>query len=895
MEKKVKKRVIFVILFILISAIYLYINIRGEYLQIIGIGKQYAEIFKTNLKMKLRLFVSAFLIIYIIAYITTVAIRKGLRKFYIEEKMHMPKLPNKSISFAFAVIGSIIVVNTLYEKFILCFSNVWFGQGDPIFNIDIAYYMFVFPFVNIVIKYIAIYFAILSIYTIAYYIIVINTAFKKGINFESIKNNTFVKHITFNILLVVFMISLLVLIGITNITNEGFMKTQDGTTIYGAGLVEITIKGIGYLIFSLFIIICTVSGLKKIKTGDYKKGILKFILIPVYLVVMFLLIISTEFIYLRNNEFDKEKQYIKYNIDGTKSAYNIKISEYNIENSGTINADDVINNKFVFDNVNLLSEEAVLEHLAEYNTNLGYYSFNRANAGIYNNELVYVAPREIISNNTRTYKNKTYQYTHGYDVIVASASELENTGTLKYRRNGFNKNNEFININEPRIYFGLQTHDGIITKSGEELEYDYPITSTLNVYNAYDGQAGIHLDFVDRFILGLKEGNLKLAFSAEVGEESNIILSRNILERAKKILPYIEYDPEPYLIISDNGKLVWVLDGYTVSNQYPYSQKTNIQYNEQSYRKINYIRNSVKVFIDAYDGTMEFYITDRTDPIIMAYWNRYSSIFEDLDKQIPEVYKNHLVYPKFLFNIQAKQLERYHDVQAEVLYRADDVWSISKEKESPTNKNTTTKNVLPYYVVAKTVDNSEPKLSLIIPYTINGKQNITSYLVGTDNLTLYRFDKDNMILGTTQLERLIEEDEIISKEIEALKVAGTKIEKKLYVIPVNEKLLYVEPIYQVLINESKVPLLKKVVVASGDKVAIGGNIKEALENLLSQEAVNIELDQETVEYLINEIIKANKNLEESNQSNDWTMIGKDIERLQDLIYRLEQARTRELI
>ena len=151
-------------------------------------------------------------------------------------------------------------------------------------------------------------------------------------------------------------------------------------------------------------------------------------------------------------------------------------------------------------------------------------------------------------------------------------------------------------------------------------------------------------------------------------------------------MPYIEYDPEPYLIISDNGKLVWVLDGYTVSNQYPYSQKTNIQYNEQSYRKINYIRNSVKVFIDAYDGTMEFYITDRTDPIIMAYWNRYSSIFEDLDKQIPEVYKNHLVYPKFLFNIQAKQLERYHDVQAEVLYRADDVWSISKEKESPTNK-----------------------------------------------------------------------------------------------------------------------------------------------------------------------------------------------------------------
>ena len=782
--------------------------------------------------------------------------------------------------------------NTFYEKILLCFSNVWFGQNDPIFNLDISYYMFIIPFIKSVIIYLILLFVILTIYIVIYYVLAFNKFFNKGISFATLMKSTFIKQLTANLIIVISLVSLLIIAGIPDMLNEGFMTLQDKTVLYGAGLIEISIKGIGYLIFAIFIIVCIVSAIRKLKENNYKKAVLKMMYIPMYLILLFLVVISTEKLYLRRNEFDKEKQYITYNMENTKIAYNIDIQEIEVENGGTISAEDVENNKDVINNINILDEKIVLDNLQEYYTNLGYYTFNRAAVGYYNNELVYVSPREIVSNNTRTYDNKTYQYTHGYDVLVSSASETESSGLLTYKRNSFNKG-EFINIKEPRIYFGLQTNEVIVTNSEDALEYDYPLTSTTNTYNTYKGQAGISLNFIDRLILGIKEHNLKLAFSSDTNKQSNIIINRNIIQRVKSVLPYIYYDENPYMIITDEGKLVWVLDGYTMSDKYPYSQKMTVSTGNQTIKRINYIRNSVKVFIDAYDGTMEFYITDRTDPIIMAYWNMYPSIFEDINKDIPEEYKEHIVYPQYLYNIQAKQLARYHNIGPEILYRADDVWSIAKESSKNSNKNVSTKEIQAYYTLLRTPNSDKSELGLVLPYTITDKQNIVGYLVGTDKLTIYRFTGDIPTLGTTQLERLIDEDEKISAELATLNVAGTKLEKKLFVVPIENKLLYVETIYQVLINENQVPILKKVIVSAGNKLAIGDDLKTAIKKLISQEAVDIEIEEEDIEYLINEIIEANKNLKESNESNDWTMIGNDIKKLQELINKLEEAKLKE--
>lgn len=518
--------------------------------------------------------------------------------------------------------------------------------------------------------------------------------------------------------------------------------------------------------------------------------------------------------------------------------------------------------------------------------------------GVYNingeNTLAYISPREIISNETRTYNNKTYEYTHGYGTIITSASRTSDSGALSYINSSFENSENSVKISEPRIYFGLQTNDLIAINQNEDKEYDYPLTSTSNNYNTYEGKAGIKLGFFDRLILGIKEKNIKLAFSKDINSETNIIIKRNILDRVKKVMPYLEYDEEPYMIITDSGSLVWVIDCYTTSNSYPYSQVTNLLQDNGMIKRINYIRNSAKVLVDSYNGTMKFYITDKSDPIIMSYWKMYPELFEDLNEKIPEDISKHFVYPKYLYNIQKDILKQYHQVKPEVLYRSDDVWDTAKENTSKVTTLVGT-DIEPYYTIVKTVNNDKATLGLVLPYTISEKQNINAYLVGTYNekgekeLKIYKLNKDSAILGTLQLDTLIEQDEKISVELKAIEVTGTKIEKNIIVIPVNNTLLYVEPIFQVLQNENKMsPILKKVIVASGNKVAIGNNIEEALNNLLSQEAVSIKIETDNIDDLIEEIIKANKNLTQSNQSNDWLLIGQDIEKLQSLITELEK-------
>lgn len=413
--------------------------------------------------------------------------------------------------------------------------------------------------------------------------------------------------------------------------------------------------------------------------------------------------------------------------------------------------------------------------------------------------------------------------------------------------------------------------------------------------SSYTGDRGLKLNFVDRLILGIKTGDLKLAFSSEVTSDSKILINRNVIGRAKTAMPYLIYDENPYTVVTDEGKIVWVLDAYTVSGAYPYSQYETIKHDNIK-EKINYIRNSVKVIIDAYDGTMDFYITDTTDPIAVAYRKVYPTLFKDKDESIPGSISEHFVYPQFLYEVQAELLKTYHNVKPDILYRTDDLWDYSKYNTTIVSKSSGA-ILKPYYTMVKS--DGEDKIGLLQIYTPSSKQNMISYLVGTtegenNKLKLYKFSEDSNILGTMQLDKQIEQDETISAEIQALNKTGTKVTKDMVVVPIENTLLYVESIYQTMLNESKVPALRKIVVASGNKVAIGNNLEEALENLLSTDATDIEIDNtDDIDGLIDTIVKANKNLTESTESNNWEMIGTDIKKLQDLIKSLETMKAAE--
>ena len=392
----------------------------------------------------------------------------------------------------------------------------------------------------------------------------------------------------------------------------------------------------------------------------------------------------------------------------------------------------------------------------------------------------------------------------------------------------------------------------------------------------------------------MEKGNLNLAFSGDVTSNSKILVNRNVIERAKKALPYLIYDENPYTVVNNEGKIIWVIDAYTTSSNYPYSQYTYIEH-DNTKEKINYIRNSVKVLVDSYDGTISFYITDRTDPIAMAYEKIYPNLFKAKEEQIPEDISSHFVYPKYLYEVQAKMLEIYHNVKPDVLYREDDLWEISKFNNTTNSKT----KMEATYTMVKT-KNNESDLGLVQVYNPKDKQNLISYLVGVNQngnnkLTLYKYSQDSNVIGPMQLDKQIEEDEAIASELSTINVSGTKITKKMIVVPIENTILYVEPVYQTMLNEkSDIPVLKKVIVASGNKVAIGDNLNLALQKLLSQYAVDIEVENtDDIQGLIEAIIKANNNLTQSNENQNWEMMGKDIQKLQTLINSLEEMENKE--
>ena len=889
-----KMRAIIVIAFIAIYALGTYGSLRGQYLEYVELGEQYVEKFFTDIKYKYSIMGITFVLLSIILYFTNRGIKKGLKPFFEQEKREVPKLPNKSITLIVAAIASVIVSNDLVDKVLLFVSNASFGKTDIIFNLDISYYMFIKPLVEALLSDFVKLMIALSAYMAGYYIIIFNFYFK-AVDRELLRKSKLIKKLLRNAIIVSIGMALQNALNTQNIVTGKFLTLSNGTELTGAGVIESTIQLWGYLILSVIIVIAVIISVKFFAQNKMKKIVYPVAVVPIYLVTLFLVMVGYDFIFVKSNEFDKERKYISENIKSTQEAYNIKVKETSIEYSGTIKEDEVEKNDDVIDNITIVNKELVKKSLKDTQTETGYYIYNSVSLAKYNingkDQLTYVAPREA-ENNTISYNNKTYEYTHGMGQIIASATSVTEDGNVEYLQKDISGSDNMLEVKEPRIYYGVETNSVAVTNTKNKSEYDYTDSDGVEHVNNYDGNSGIQVGFWDRLILAVKNKDIRLAMTSSISSESKILTNRNIVKRAKAVLPNLIYDENPYTVV-DDGKIYWVLDAYTVSDKYPYSTYTEVEY-DGAKRNINYIRNSVKVIINAYDGEMTFYITDRNDPVIMAYLKLYPTIFSDYTgKEIPDGIKQQMKYPKFLYDVQSEMLMVYHNVKEDVLYRNNDIWALTKYGTTSTKSKVAT--LEPYYAMIKTPDNDKSELGLIQMYTQNGKSNITSYLVGSCNgteceLKIYKYPTDSNILGPIQLDNQIDQDETISTELSTIDVTGSKISKDMKIIPINNTVLYVETIYQTMTNEPNQPTtLKKVIVASGTKVAIGNTLEEAISNLLSQSAVNIEItNTEDVDGMIQAIINANKNLTESNDRNDWEMMGSDLKELQSLIDSLDK-------
>lgn len=895
-NQKTKKKHIrrnIVIIISLITFIVTYIGLRGSYLEMREVGDEYLSVFWQNTIYTLITFVINFVFLFFAFFFTNKTIKKSLKVFFDEEKKEIPKFPNKSISFVVALIGSILSTKILLNSALLCFSNSKFGITDPVFNVDLSLMIFQRPFISNIIMYLLAVEITTLAYAVIYSIIILNKSFD-GVSRETITKCNLVKIIKPRVVVIAILVALMIVFTmVINIGNEKFMNVtlSDGSlfALYGAGKSDVTIKLVGYVIFALLAMISILKAYKAIKEKSVRRVVGNVLVVPAYLIILAVVLALYQLIFVGSDVLNANGKYIEKNIEYTKQAYGININENSINYSGTITSQELESNKNIINNIQMVDNQSVLQDLQSTQSTKGFYTFRNTQIEKYNVNnvptLLYITPREI-SNSNASYSGKTYLYTHGYGAVETYAGLLNEDGYIKnLKENVTDTDKEPVSISEPRIYYGLETSNAaVINSSKNEIDYIDDNTNK-EIESNYKGNAGLELNFIDRIILGIKEGDIQLAFSNSLKENSKILTNRNIINRAKSVMPYIKYDNNPYMVINDDDKkMYWVLDAYTVSDYYPFSQKENYTELEE----INYIRNSIKVIVNAYDGTMKFYITDRNDPIAMAYNNMYPTLFAKAEESIPTGISNHFVYPKALFDIQSRVISKYHDIKSEVLYRGNDMWQVAETTIS--GKATTMSS---YYTMCKNSDNQDD-LGLIIPFTAYNKQNIIAYMVGNvengkNTLKLNKFTSNSNVLGPIQIITQINQDETIAQDIASLNTTGTKISKNLIAVPINDTILYVETIYQQMINETtQKPTLKRVVVVSGNKIAIGNNLEQALKNLLSKNASSIEVgDTDNLEELVKGIIKANENVKNSTKNSDWKLMGEDMDKLTGLIDKLK--------
>jgi hypothetical protein len=457
-----------------------------------------------------------------------------------------------------------------------------------------------------------------------------------------------------------------------------------------------------------------------------------------------------------------------------------------------------------------------------------YYEFLDVDVDRYklDNKLrqIMVSPRELDQNQlddkAKTWVNEKLVYTHGYGVVVSPVNKVSNEGLPELFVKDIPSKVEYkeLRIAQPRIYFGEQSNDFIVvnTKSNE---FDYPLGNE-NVFTSYNGTGGIKLsNILKKAIFSTKLGSLNLFISSAVTKESKVLLNRDIIERATALAPFLQYDTDPYVVIND-GKLFWIIDAYTTSNEFPYSENIGI----------NYIRNAVKVVIDAYNGNADFYIIDKEDPLIQNYAKIFPKLFKDFE-DMPNGLKEHIRYPEDLMRVQMRIYGTYHMKDPQVFYNREDVWRTPNEIYSSNEVE-----LKPYYIILKLPDAEKEGFFLITPLIPRGKENMVAWFVAhsdPDNygkLEVFRLSKQELTYGPMQIEARIDQDTEISQLLTLWDQQGSEVIRgNLLTIPLEQSFLYIEPVYLKASAAGALPQLKRVIVAYEDKVTMEKTLQDALE------------------------------------------------------------------
>lgn len=525
------------------------------------------------------------------------------------------------------------------------------------------------------------------------------------------------------------------------------------------------------------------------------------------------------------NELIKETPYIEHTIAGSLRGYGLdQIENHGLEGSASLTAENIKANAATIDNIRLWDEEPLLDTLGQIQEIRTYYQFHSVDNDRYMIDGVYrqtlLSPRELLASNlpNRTWINEHLTFTHGYGIAMSQVNQVTPEGLpVLLIKDIPPQSSVDLVVTRPEIYFGELPNDHVFVKTGTK-EFDYP-EGEKNVYTNYQGKGGVTIgSFIRKVILAVRFKTMKILFSQDIENESRVLMYRNITERVQKVVPFLRLDNDPYLVIS-NGRLFWIYDAYTVSDQFPYSE-TIPGFG-------NYVRNSVKIVIDAYDGSMNFYIADPKDPIILTYRDIFPNLFKDLG-EMPEDLRKHIRYPSDLFSIQTFIFATYHMKTPQVFYNKEDQWEIPEIDGEI---------MQPYYTIMKLPSKEKEEYILMLPFTPMGKANLSAWMVARSDgdhygkLVVYTFPKQKLIYGPNQIVARINQDAEVSRQISLWDQRGSSvIQGNLLVIPIDEGLIYVRPLY-LKADAGKIPELKRVIVGYEDTIAMERTLDEALHKI----------------------------------------------------------------
>lgn len=894
-----KKRTIFTTIISAIVLLIAYISYSGNLIKFKELGKEFETVYHKNVLERVCIFAVTFIISYIVIVLVNNSIKKGIKEFYDKNNKEMPRFINKSSALVLSTIAGYLVQNFLAGQMLTLFNMGWFGTKDPIYNLDYSYLIIALPIVKNIIKVVLIYLVALIIYVTIYNMIVINNHIG-GLTTEEFKNSRFIKIILriatfFAIFLIIYNALLR-----PDILSSDMVKRHgiSGRYLTGAGFIDVNVRlWLSRLltVAMIYSLIKFVKGFKKLENKEIIKAV---VIVPITIVLMGFVLLITDNTIGKIGEREKEEKYINNNIEATKVAYKLNYDKKDIGDAKKLTLEDVKQNNKILEDAPIVTDRTVIESLKREKAYEDFYDYNLAVLHNNTDGLKYLAAREIDLKKDKTEADKKYRYTHGNFGEVIDASKISANNRILKLSEGF-ENQEYngIKVTQPRIYYGQNTTNDVITNSSQGKELDYPISLLETSENNYEGKGGIRLNTIQRLAYALVNRDFEL-LSGEYTKDSKVLINRQIIARAKTAIPGLKYDKNPYMVITKDGKLKWIIDAYTTTNAYPYSQKIAIPGKNGGVERINYIRNSIKVVIDAYDGEMKYYIVDRDDPIATTYVNTYPKLFNDYDK-LDDTIKKQMVYPTFLFDIQSRVISTYHGISADQIFKGDDIWELSKiYNDDELNKMKYMQSNYSIYTILKDNDGNR-KVGRFAMFTPANRKNTNAYIMGENingknNLTLYRFSKNDISMSISNIRGEIKQDKNVQEQIKEIEKLGTEITSDSIIIPIKNSLLYVEPVYQTYINEKTAPVLRKVIVSNGNRVAIGDNLLQAVTNLFGESAVYLEIeDIENIEMIENSIIQQ-KNDIKNNKGSNYENQGKDVDRLLMLIDNLEKAREKQL-